>query len=123
MNTAQLANNILAAWKYQDRSGLGTAIDNALTSCKTGSSTSGVESEREEMLQCIAERLRTLANRDELPVASKGSGALALLSHLSAYPPAESVTYGENQSFPGKTLNLPSKSSKCVEEADCRPRA
>jgi hypothetical protein len=88
MNTAQLASNILQAWRYQDRSRLGTALDSASNSCTGTRAGSNLEIEREEMLQSIVEHLRQLANQDQLPDPSKSNGALTLLSHLSSAVPA-----------------------------------
>lgn len=84
MNIAQHATNILEAWKFQDRSSLGIALESASVSCKAAQAASRLESEREEMLQSIVEHLRLLADGNQLPDPSKNSGALTLLSHLSS---------------------------------------
>lgn len=84
MNIAQHASNILEAWKVRDTSGLGAALETASASCKAAPSVSRLENEKEEMLQSIVEHLRGLSSVNDLPDQSKGSGAIALLYHLSS---------------------------------------
>ena len=84
MNIAQHASNILEAWKVRDTSGLGAALETASASCQRAPSVSRLENEREEMLQSIVEHLRGLSSANDLPDQSNGSGAIALLYHLSS---------------------------------------
>ena len=100
MTTAQHANNILDAWRFQDHSTLGAALESASNSRVVP--TSGLESERGELLESIVEHLRKLSSQDQLPAAAGRNGALALLSHLSSPANAARVD-AFNQG--GKTLD------------------
>ncbi|HLH01606.1 MAG TPA: hypothetical protein VKX25_02465 [Bryobacteraceae bacterium] len=82
MTIAQHATNILDAWKLQDYSGLGAALDSASVS-RTSQKAAGIESERGEVLESIVDHLRQLANREVIPAPAGRNGALSLLAHLS----------------------------------------
>ena len=122
MNSAQHASNILEAWRYMDRSGLGTALDRAAASFGGTQSISRFESEREEMLQSIIEHLRGLSSTNALPDCAGGSGAVTLLSHLSS--PFEQPEFSEakKSALPRISLKVGTERAKCFVEVDCKPR-
>jgi len=101
MTIAQHATNILDAWKVQDGSVLGAALESASNPRAGRYFASRLESEQGEVLESIVDHLRALASRNELPRPAGRSGALALLSHLSSTAAAAEAAA---QNTGGKTL-------------------
>ncbi len=122
MNTEQHASSILAAWELADRSTVEIALNRALASCRATRSISSLESERQEVLQSVAEHLRALAGNGRFPAYSQGSGALTLLFHLSASLLRKDGFESAFQDCERKTLKFGAKRSKCFVEVECRPR-
>ncbi len=122
MNSAEHAGEILQAWRFHDRSGFTTALDSAFVSCTAVRSISRFESECREVLQSVVEHLRTLDNRGEFPDHSKGSGASALLSHLSSGLNHNRQAATHFGASPAKTLKFGTERAKCSTEVECRPR-
>jgi hypothetical protein len=76
MSTAQHAGRILQAWKRADPAAFELEVEGALAACRTARPVSALEFEQRELLESVAEHLRT-------PGASPRMNAgLALLRHL-----------------------------------------
>lgn len=101
LTASQYAMNILDAWKAQDQSGLGAALE-AASSLRAVPASSRLESERGELLESIVDHLRRLSSQDQHPAASGSSGAMALLAHLRSNAGATQVI--DDFSKGGKTL-------------------
>ena len=103
MTIAQHATNILEAWKFEDPSSLGAALESASHAQSRQRASSNLENEQGEMLESIVEHLRRLASRNELPDAGKRNGALTLLSHLSSGISSQNIAMNtDSQSFQEK---------------------
>jgi hypothetical protein len=96
MTIAQHATNILTAWKFDDPSGLGAALESASSAQSGQRPSSDLEHEQGEMLESIVEHLRQLASRNELPDPGKRNGAVTLLSHLSSSVSAQNIPINTN---------------------------
>ena len=123
MNAAQHACRILETWRLSDRLNLEGVLDRAFVACADPGPLSCLESERQELLGSIIEHMRVVNSNSSLPEYSIGSGARALLSHLSAdcNRKEESDT---NAKLPStKILNFGTELATCFTEVECRPRA
>jgi hypothetical protein len=78
MSIAQHAGRILEAWRHADPAAFENELEGALISCRCSRPVSALESEQRELLESIAERLKTRGA--SLPL----DAGLALLRHLHA---------------------------------------
>jgi hypothetical protein len=76
MSTAQHAGRILEAWKRADPAAFEVEVEGALVACRTARPVSALEFEQREVLESVAEQLRS---RGASPRVDAG---LALLRHL-----------------------------------------
>jgi hypothetical protein len=63
MNVAQHADKILAAWNVADPAGFEFELDNALDCCRRATPVGNLELERQEVLESVVERLRSMGTR------------------------------------------------------------
>ncbi len=123
MNAAQHASQILEAWRRKDRCNLESVLDRAFLSCTASRHVSRLENEREELLWSIVEHLKEANLEGTLPEYSVGSGARALLSHLSANSRSKEQSEVNRAFFSTKILNFGTERATCFTEVECRPRA
>ncbi len=97
MTVAQYAENILSAWTVADHPRFEAEVASALLSCQTSDLDSGVEYERRQVLQGIAEHFERLRARQELVDCAVSSGLL-LLHHLRNNPIRKSPAAGIGES-------------------------
>lgn len=76
MSTAQHAGRILEAWKRADPAAFQIEVEGALAACRTVRPVSALELEQRELLESVAEHLKS---RGTEPRVDAG---LALLRHL-----------------------------------------
>lgn len=84
MSVAEHAENILSAWIIADQQRLEAELKNALSRCKQGKRGSGLESERHELLESIAEHFQRLPS-DKRFCSSQARAPFALLRHLTQH--------------------------------------
>lgn len=86
MSIAQHAERILAAWNVADPERFETELESALHSCRKRASKSIFESEQQELLESVVERLQVgskLGDNRTKSTPQALSAGFVLLQHLS----------------------------------------
>lgn len=82
MSVIEHAENILSAWIVADHQRFDAEVQKALSSCKGAKPCSGLESERHELLESIAENIQSLPS-DGAFYTSASRASFLLLHHLT----------------------------------------